>query len=114
VREPPRELFLPVASAALSALASASTGYVQALFVVTHEVREPPTPGAIGRKGIVVQLVVIDRAGLLRAVDPPAELVDAAARLVEADGAAGGRWRKLAARITPKPDGGASLHVDVT
>ena len=62
-----------------------------------------------------MQLVVIDAAGILRALDPPADVVEAAATMVEEDRREGnGQWRKLSARITPKPDGGATLHVDVT
>jgi hypothetical protein len=62
----------------------------------------------------VVQLVIIDRAGILRALDPPADVVEAAALMVETDLREGnGSWRKLSARITPKADGGATLHVEV-
>jgi hypothetical protein len=57
---------------------------------------------------LVVQLVVVDASGLLSALDPPVELVEAAAAMSR-----DARWRKLTARITPKPDGGATLHVDV-
>jgi hypothetical protein len=120
LREPSRELFLPVANAALSALQRGSKGYLQGLFVVTlvtlatldRESREQPTSD---KRRIVVQLVVIDVAGILRALDPPADVVEAAATMVEADRREGnGQWRKLSARITPKSDGGATLHVDVT
>lgn len=115
LREPSRALFLPVANAALGALARGSKGYLQGLFVVTVETRDAGDPSGPGRRGIVVQLVVIDPAGSLRALDPPAELVEAAAAMVEADRREGnGQWRKLSARIMPKPDGGATLHVDVT
>jgi hypothetical protein len=62
---------------------------------------------ARGRR-LVVQLVVVDAHGQLNALDPPIELVEAAAAL-----GADARWRKLTARIAPKPDGGATLHVDV-
>jgi len=110
LREPSRELFLPVASTALAAL-SKSKGYLQGLFVVTLD----GEPSATETRRIVVQLVVIDTAGILRALDPAADLVEAAATMVEADRREGnGHWRKLSARITPKPDGGATLHVDVT
>jgi hypothetical protein len=61
-----------------------------------------------------VFLVASDASGALHAIDVPAELLDAAARLVEADRVDGnGTWRKLSARISPKPDGGATLNVDV-
>ncbi|GAC1519782.1 MAG: hypothetical protein NVS3B10_21350 [Polyangiales bacterium] len=117
LREPSRELFLPVANAALSALQRGSKGYVQGLFVVTldREPRERHEELASDKRRIVVQLVVIDMAGILRALDPPNDLVEAAATMVESDRREGnGHWRKLSARITPKTDGGATLHVDVT
>ena len=61
-----------------------------------------------------MQLVVVDAAGILRALDPPIEVVEAAVAMVDADRREGnGEWRKLSARITPKTDGGATLHVDV-
>jgi hypothetical protein len=117
LREPSRALFLPVANAALAALQRGSTGYLQGLFVVTldREPRESREHAAGEKRRIVVQLVVIDLAGILRALDPPADVVEAAATMVEADRREGnGQWRKLSARITPKADGGATLHVDVT
>ena len=105
LREPSRALFLPVANAALAALAKGSKGYVQGLFVLTIDPEQ---------KRLVVQLVVVDVAGLLRALDPPRDVIDAAATMVDADRQEGnGSWRKLSARITPKPDGGATLNVDV-
>lgn len=115
LREPSRALFLPVANAALSALTRGSKGYLQGLFVVTIETRDAREPGSSGTRGIVVvQLVAIDAAGILRALDPPSDVVDAAVAMVDADRREGNAWRRLAARITPKPDGGATLHVDVT
>jgi hypothetical protein len=114
LREPSRALFLPVANAALAALGRGSKSYLQGLFVVTLD-PDPRDPTASDKRRLVVQLVVIDAAGILRALDPPSELVDAAAAMVEADGREGnGRWRKLSARITTKADGGATLQVDVT
>lgn len=101
VREPAKSIFVPVASAAFSALARLAPGFQQAIFVVHPE-------------GPVVFLVAQDETGQLRSLDPPTELVEAAARMIEADRHDGnGPWRKLSARITPKPDGGATLHVDV-
>ncbi len=124
LREPSRALFLPVANAALAALARGSKGYLQGIFVVTLDADpyEPSTSGDRDRdretpekRRIVVQLVVVDAAGILRALDPSTEVIEAAATMVEADRREGnGQWRKLSARITPKADGGATLHVDVT
>jgi hypothetical protein len=108
IREPARALFLPVAAAVLERLAAAVKSYSQALFILTI------IEDAAGKKRLIVGIVVLDDAGLLRAVDPSAELVEASGRMVEADAHDGnGPWRKLSARITPKPDGGATLHVDV-
>jgi len=108
LREPSRSLFLPVANAALAALARGSKGYLQGLFVLTLD-----TEGR-GTRRLMVQLVVVDTAGILRALDPPLDVIEAAAAMVEADRQDGnGTWRKLSARITPKQDGGATLHVDV-
>jgi hypothetical protein len=110
LREPSRELFLPVANAALAALSRASKGYLQGLFVLTLD----GDSRSAERRGLVVQLVAIDAAGILRALDPPSDVLEAAARMVDADLREGnGHWRKLSARITPKPDGGATLNVDV-
>ena len=108
LREPSRALFLPVANAALAALTRGSKGYLQGLFVLTLDTE------ARGTRRLMVQLVVVDAAGILRALDPPLDVIEAAAALVEADRLEGnGTWRKLSARITPKPDGGATLRVDV-
>jgi hypothetical protein len=105
IREPSRTDFLPVATAMLTALARGAAGYTQALFVVLVDELD-------GRR-LVVQLVCNDASGVLRSVDAPTELVDAAARMVEADRQSGNNWRKLSVHATPKPDGGATLHVDV-
>jgi len=110
LREPSRALFLPVANAALAALTRGSKGYLQGLFVLTLDTGGRGTEP----RRLMVQLVVIDAAGILRALDPPVDVIEAAASMVEADRSEGnGAWRKLSARITPKPDGGATLHVDV-
>lgn len=111
VREPRREHFVPAANAAVRALARTCPGYTQGLFVVTVSAT-PGRPEAARRVG--VQLVAIDAAGNLVALDPPRDLVEAAVEMTEADRRdAGGVWRKLSARILPKADGGATLQVDV-
>lgn len=98
---PARERFVPIANMAIVWCGQRSPGFQQGLLVMTVD-NEPM------RRHLVVQLVVIEANGQLRALDPPVELVEAAAAMsVDA------RWRKLTARITPKPDGGATLHVDV-
>jgi hypothetical protein len=110
IREPARALFVPVATAVLAILTKAVPRFQQALFVVTVH-----SSAQIGEKRrLVVTLVAVDEGGILRALDPSSDLVDVAARMVEADRIDGnGPWRKLSARITPKTDGGATLNVDV-
>ena len=86
-------------------------GFHQALFVLT--VATDASSG-VEKRRLIVMLVAVDGAGVLRQVDPSHELVEISARMVEADRLDGnGPWRKLSARITPKADGGATLHVDV-
>jgi hypothetical protein len=114
IREPARALFVPVANAGLRTLAQAVPGFQQALFVLSI-VRDVDAAGVEHTRRLVVILVAVDASGVLRALDPSTELIEAGARLVEADRLDGnGPWRKLSARITPKADGGATLHVDVT
>lgn len=111
VREPSRTIFLPVATAALGVLNTKGKGYLQGLFVITVDHADT----ADTKRRVVLQLVVVDQAGILRALDPPDSLLEATVEMIEADRRDGnGAWRKLSARITPKPDGGATLNVDVT
>lgn len=111
VREPSRTIFLPVATAALGVLNTKGKGYLQGLFVITVDHAD----NADTKRRVVLQLVVVDQAGILRALDPPDSLLEATVEMIEADRRDGnGAWRKLSARITPKPDGGATLNVDVT
>jgi hypothetical protein len=111
IREPARSIFLPVATAVLVSLTRSVPGFQQALFVLTVDTKPS---GASEKQRLVVLLVANDASGVLRAIDPPRDLVDAAARMVVADRVDGnGPWRKLSARIVPKPDGGATLNVDV-
>lgn len=108
LREPAREAFLPVANAALAALARKCAGYKQGLFVVVVD-----EAASRARRGVLVQLVAVDAQGLLVALDPATDLLEAAAQMVDDDRRRGNVWRRLSARVTPKPDGGATLHVDV-
>lgn len=98
---PAREQLVPLANMAIVWCGQRSPGFQQGLLVMTVD------NDARGRH-LVVQLVVVDVDGQLRALDPPVELVEAAAAM-----SGDARWRKLTARITPKSDGGATLHVDV-
>lgn len=104
IREPSRPLFVPVATAMLGVLTRQAAGFHQGLFVIALDVARRPS----------LSLVALDAGGILRALDPPADLVEATQRMVEADQRDGnGPWRKLTARVLPKTDGGATLHVDV-
>lgn len=114
IREPARGIFVPVATSVLATLTRATPGFQQALFVVTVHGGARRDGETEPRQRLVVTLAAVDSAGLLRSIDPSQDLVEAAARMVEADRTDGnGAWRKLTARITPKPDGGATLNVDV-
>ncbi len=117
IREPARAVFLPVANTALAALGRGAPGYRQGLFVVTiDEASSPEVARAANaeKRRLVVQLVALDAMGQLRAIDPPQDLLDATTQMIDGDRKDGnGAWRKLSARIVPKPDGGATLHVDV-
>lgn len=99
--QPSRSRILPLANLAVAAMSQKCPGFTQGLLVVTVDVDLP-------KRHLVVQLVALDAEGLLRALDPPRDLVEAAATMI-----GDARWRKVTARITPKPDGGATLHVDV-
>ncbi len=109
IREPARGIFLPVANGVLALLARSTPGYKQGLFVIHVDEDED-----YRKRRLILSLVSLDAAGFLRSIDPPSELVESAVRMVDADRADGnGAWRKLSARITPRPDGGATLNVDV-
>jgi hypothetical protein len=118
IREPARGLLVPVASSAMHVLQTTVPGFQQGLFVLDVHTEaltdlQSLATGAHKRR-LLVTLVALDAAGMLRALEPSHELVDAAARMVEADRLDGnGPWRKLTARVAPKADGGATLHVDV-
>lgn len=99
--KPSRSSILPLANLAVATMSQKCPGFSQGLLVVTVDVDVP-------KRHLVVQLVALDADGLLRALDPPRDLVEAAATMI-----GDAPWRKVTARITPKPDGGATLHVDV-
>jgi hypothetical protein len=108
IREPARPLFVPVATAVLHALAKGAPHFQQALFVLS--IADPEASRVAS-----LTLVAVDAGGALRSVDVSIELVDAASRMIQADREDGnGPWKKLTARVVPKPDGGATLNVDVT
>lgn len=106
VREPSREIFMPVAQTALGDIAAAVPGFAQALVVVRVE-----TTASKGR--FFVQLVAVDHEGDLIALDPSRALLEAAGRMIADDARDGnGRWHKLAARLKPT-ERGASVDLDV-
>lgn len=106
-QEPMRAHVLPVANLVLAELTQRVPGYRQGLFQLTVDPAELKKPA--------MHLAVLDASGVLRAMDVPASLVEAAVTMVLAVRRENnGTWMKLAVRITPKPDGGATLHVDVS
>jgi len=101
VREIRRELFLPVAQSALAEVVQQIDGFRQALLVVRIDLEQSK-----GR--FVVQLVGIDAAGDLHALDASRPLVDAVAKLIGDDSRDGnGRWKKLVVRMRHTERGAA-------
>jgi hypothetical protein len=106
IREPKRELFMPVAQTALGDIATSVPGFAQALLVVRVETSQ-------GKGRFFVQLVALDHEGDLIALDPSRALLDAAAKMIGDDARDGnGRWAKLAARLKPT-ERGASVEMDI-
>lgn len=106
IREPAREIFMPVAQTALGDLAVKVPGFGQAVVVVRVDT-------ANGKGRFFVQLVAIDAHGDLLALDPSRALLDAAARMIADDARDGnGRWHKLSARLRPTARG-AAVDLDV-
>jgi hypothetical protein len=109
IREPNREIFMPVATAALADIVNVAPGFGQALVVVRVEVESATSKGRF-----FVQLVCSDDVGELVALDPSRALLDAAAKFIGDDVRDGnGRWKKLVARLRPTPRG-ASVDVEVS
>lgn len=93
-----REGIVPVSNAAVARLSAHSPGFQQGLLVVMG-----------GGAPATVMLVTVDLQGMLALVEPGTALVDAARAL-----SSSAAFQRITARIVPKPDGGASLHVDIT
>lgn len=109
IRDPARELFMPVAQAALADIAASLGEFRQALLVLRVEASTATSKGRF-----FVQLVAADDAGELQALDPSRALLDAAAKMIADDARDGnGRWKKLVARLRPTARG-ASVDVVVT
>lgn len=107
VREPTREIFMPVAQTALAEVAATVPQFAQALVVVRVEAVQP------GKHRFFVQLVALDDDGDLISLDPSRALLDAATKMIADDARDGnGRWHKLAARLRPTARG-ASVDVEV-
>lgn len=106
VREPAREIFMPVAQTALGDLAATLPAFAQALVVLRVDT-------ANGKGRFFVQLVALDSGGDLISLDPSRALLEASAKMIADDARDGnGRWRKLAARLRPTARG-ASVDLDV-
>ncbi|MBI2388257.1 MAG: hypothetical protein HYV09_01460 [Deltaproteobacteria bacterium] len=107
IREPAREIFMPVAQTALADIATTVPQFAQALVVVRVEAVQP------GKHRFFVQLVALDGGGDLISLDPSRALLDAATKMISDDARDGnGRWHKLAARLRPTARG-ASVDVEV-
>lgn len=107
IRDPARELFMPVAQMALAEVAASTPGFGQALLVVRVEI----APN--GKHRFFVQLVAKDAEGDLVSLDPSRALLDAVTKMIADDARDGnGRWSKLAARLRPTARG-ASVDLDV-
>jgi len=107
VRDPAREIFMPVAQTALADVAASTPGFQQALVVVRVEI------ATNGKHRFFVQLVASDAEGDLVSLDPSRTLLDAVTKMIADDARDGnGRWSKLAARLRPTARG-ASVDLDV-
>jgi hypothetical protein len=106
IREPSREVLMPLVQPALGTIAAALPGFRQALVVLTVDV-----DGGKGRFSL--QLVGADAAGDLQVIDPPSALLEASAKLIGDDARSGnGRWRRLIVRLSSTARG-ASVSVTV-
>ena len=97
VREPARELVMPIANAALSAVVDALLqGFQQALLVVDVAVGD-------GRARFSAVLVASDNTGQLFAVTTPQAVMDGIGTLVVEDIKSGnGRWNRLVVRLSQR------------
>jgi hypothetical protein len=97
VREPARELVMPIANAALSAVVDAlPQGFQQALLVVDVAVGD-------GRARFSAVLVASDNTGQLFAVTTPQAVMDGIGTLVVEDIKSGnGRWNRLVVRLSQR------------
>ncbi len=95
VREPARELVMPIANAALSAVVDAlPQGFQQALLVIDVKVGD-------GRARFSAVLVASDHAGQLLAVTTPQSVMDGIGTLIVEDIKSGnGRWNRLVVRLS--------------
>ncbi len=105
LREPSREILLPLANIAGKVLRRACPlGYRQGLLVVSVDTTRD-------KARFFVQLVVLDQAGDLDAVDTTRELLDTVAQFIADDIRSGNaRWRKFTVRLVPEGDAGVGLR----
>jgi hypothetical protein len=105
LREPSREILLPLANVAGKVLRRACPlGYRQAILIVSVDTSRE-------KARFFVQLVVLDQAGDLDAVDTTRELLDTVATFIGDDIKSGNaRWRKFTVRLVPEGDAGVGLR----
>lgn len=107
IRDPKREIFMPLAQTALGDVAASTPGFRQALLVVRVETAQ-------GKGRYFVQLVALNPEGNLVALDPSRGLLEAAAQMIAEDARDGnGRWSKLAARLRAT-ERGAAVELEVS
>lgn len=108
VREPARELVMPLAKLALASVVTNSpAGFLQALLTLDLQVQEG------GKARFFVVVVATDLEGNLVAMPTPHGLMEAARDLIAEDARSGnGRWHRLTARLKNKPTG-ISVRVQV-
>lgn len=106
VREPSREVIAPLVRAALDSLARLTQGFSQALMTVVVEMKD-------NKVRFTVQVVALDAANELLAVDTTRELQEAAAQMIANDVRSGnGRWGKLVVKLR-RTERGAAVEVSV-
>ncbi len=108
VREPSREIFLPVAQVAFSAIHGMyPNGFHQGLLVIVVDASE-------GRARFSAVIVASDEKHDLTMVESPRDLIEAVSKMIAADARSGnGPWRRLTARLS-RTTRGASVEIVVT
>ncbi len=107
VREPARDLVMPIANMALTAIVAAlPQGFQQAMLVIDVTVTD-------GRARYSAVIVALDVPGNLVAVPTPQAVMDGIGGLIVEDARSGnGRWKRLLVRLSQK-EHRVTLQIDV-